>query len=175
MSKLMSGGLGYNSGAVEDGEELDQKITTATKRRGANSRRSANRIDKALSSAPSPGAPGRSRSWFRPGAGTDHVFRRQPPVRLQLHAQRPGLPAPGRHGLEIRARHPKRSIERHLVFPLSTCSPPARSTWVTGHHRLRHRDFQAHLVKEDRGALVGAAIEVRLTPKDRLSQSPARA
>jgi ATP-dependent Clp protease ATP-binding subunit ClpB len=50
MSKLMSGGLGYNSGAREDGEELDQKIyrTAMEAARRKFSPEFMNRIDKVI-------------------------------------------------------------------------------------------------------------------------------
>src|SRR5437899_8510333 len=50
MSKLMSGGLGYNSGALEDGEELDQKIyrTAMEAARRKFSPEFMNRIDKVI-------------------------------------------------------------------------------------------------------------------------------
>src|SRR5438045_6158720 len=123
MSKLMGGGLGYNSGALEDGEELDQKIyrTAMEAARRKFSPEFMNRIDKVI--------------VFRT-LKREHLERILD-LELGLVQERIMSSAVSRQFVfnctpsardfllqegtdsKFGARHLKRSIERHLVFPLS--------------------------------------------------------
>jgi ATP-dependent Clp protease ATP-binding subunit ClpB len=187
MTKLMSGGLGYNSGAQEDSEELDQKIyrTAMEAARRKFSPEFMNRIDKVIVFRTLKREHlerildlelGRVQDRIMSSAvSRQFVFNCTPSARDFLLEE--GTDA------KFGARHLKRSIERHVVFPLS-------NLLATGQIQLGDLvtiDYATDtskltFVKEDRGALVGAAVEgaptlerVRVsTPRSRAVASKAR-
>jgi ATP-dependent Clp protease ATP-binding subunit ClpB len=164
ITKLMGGGLGYVAGPQEENEQLDQKIYhTAIEAAGRRfSPEFMNRIDKVIV----------FRTLKREhleeilDIELEHVQDRImcPAVRRQfVFSCTPG--ARGfllQEGTDSRfgARHLKRSIERHLVLPLS-------NLLATGQIELGDLvtiDFdpescKLRFFKEDRGALVGANAE----------------
>ena len=163
MAKLMSGGLGFGSGPQSSDEELDQKIyraaTEAARRKF--SPEFMNRIDKVI--------------VFRilqqehlerildielghvqerimtSTVGKQFVFRCTAGAREFL--LREGT------DLQFGARHLKRSIERHLVFPLS-------NLLATGQIELgdlitvdrSEEGSKLVFLKEEQGALVGSVV-----------------
>jgi ATP-dependent Clp protease ATP-binding subunit ClpA len=170
---LMNGGLGFNANRVDEDEELDQKIyraaTEAARRKF--SPEFMNRIDKVI--------------VFR--ALTRENLEKILDIELGLVQQRIINATDGRQfvfscskaarefllreGTDIKfgARHLKRSIERHLVFPISNLL----ATEQIQLGDLITVDFDAVLgklifVKEDQGALVRseeeAAPETALVP-----------
>ncbi len=137
MTRLMSGGLGYNAGPRQDDEELDQKIyhTATEAARRKFSPEFMNRIDKVI------------------------VFRTLK-----------------RDDSKFGARHLKRSIERHLVFPLS-------NLLATGQIELgdlvtidyRSEASQLVFVKENHSGMVGGLAEAAAADRARVSISGAGA
>jgi ATP-dependent Clp protease ATP-binding subunit ClpB len=162
VAKLMKGGMGFSSGPSTDEDELDYKIyrvaTEAARRKF--SPEFMNRIDKVIV----------FRSLRREhlekildielakvqeriisaSPGSQFVFKCTPPARELLL----------REGTDpnFGARHLKRAIERHLVFPLS-------NLLATRQIRLgdlisvgvNPEDSKLTFVREEQGALVGAA------------------
>jgi ATP-dependent Clp protease ATP-binding subunit ClpB len=164
MSKLMSGGLGYNSGAVEDGEELDQKIyrTAMEAARRKFSPEFMNRIDKVIVFRTLKREHlerildlelGRVQERIMSSAvSRQFVFNCTPSARDFLLQE--GTDS------KFGARHLKRSIERHLVFPLSNLLATGQielGDLVTIDYATETSKLT--FVKEDRGALVGAAVK----------------
>jgi ATP-dependent Clp protease ATP-binding subunit ClpA len=164
MGKLMSGGLGYTSHQHQDDEELDQKMyrTALEAARRKFSPEFMNRIDKVI------------------------VFRRLKREHLEQildieleHVQDRILsPAARRHfvlnctprardfllkeGTDSRygARDLKRTIERHLVFPLSNLLATDQigpGDLVTTYYSPQTSKLM--FLKEDWGALVGARVQ----------------
>src|SRR6266581_8517681 len=163
MSKLMSGGLGYNSGALEDGEELDQKIyrTAMEAARRKFSPEFMNRIDKVIVFRTLKREHlerildlelGRVQERIMSSAvSRQFVFNCTPSARDFLLQE--GTDS------KFGARHLKRSIERHLVFPLSNLLATGQielGDLVTIDYATETSKLT--FVKEDRGALVGAAV-----------------
>jgi ATP-dependent Clp protease ATP-binding subunit ClpB len=164
ITKLVSGGLGYVAGQQEKNEELDQKIyRAATEAAGRKfSPEFMNRIDKVIV----------FRTLKRehleeildielehvqdrimsPAVSRQFVFSCTPRARAFLLEE--GTDS------KFGARHLKRSIERHLVLPLS-------NLLATGQIELGDLvtiDFDPEscklkFIREDRGALVGATAE----------------
>jgi ATP-dependent Clp protease ATP-binding subunit ClpB len=164
ITKLMSGGLGYVAGPPQENEELDQKIyRTATEAAGRKfSPEFMNRVDKVIV----------FRTLKRehleeildielehvqdrimsPAVSRQFVFSCTPSARAFLLEE--GTDS------KFGARHLKRSIERHLVFPLSNLV-------ATGQIELGDLvtiDFDPEscklkFVREDLGALVGATAD----------------
>jgi len=161
--KLMNGGLGFASAPLDDNEELDEKIyraaTEAARRRF--SPEFMNRIDKVI--------------VFR-ALQRDHL-KRILDIELERVQQRimratadghqfvfcctaPARDFLLREGTDVKfgARHLQRSIERHLVFPLSNLI----ATQQIQFGDVVTVDFddvvgEPVFVKEDRSALAGAA------------------
>ncbi len=165
LTNLMTGGLGFSNGPRENDDDLDQRIyKTATEAaRRKFSPEFMNRIDKVIV----------FRALQRPHlekildielglvqeritsspAGKQFVFKCTVGARNFLL----------REGTDTKfgARHLKRSIERHLVFPLSNLM----ATGQIGLGDLVIVDYTPSgsklvFVKEDNGALVGAAEEI---------------
>ncbi len=161
---LMNGGLGFNANRVDEDEELDQKIyraaTEAARRKF--SPEFMNRIDKVI--------------VFR--ALTRELLEKILDIELTTVQQRIINATAGRQfllrcttaardfllreGTDIKfgARHLKRSIERHLVFPISNLL----ATEQIQLGDLITADFDAALsklifVKEDQGAVVRSEEE----------------
>jgi len=164
ITKLMSGGLGYVAGPRVENEELDEKIyRTATEAAGRKfSPEFMNRIDKVIV----------FRTLKRehlekildieleqvqdrimsPAVSRQFVFSCTPSARAFLLEE--GTDS------NFGARHLKRSIERHLVFPLSNLVATSQievGDLVTIDYDLLTSKLT--FVKEDRGALVGANAE----------------
>ena len=161
MSKLMTGGLGFGSGPQANDEELDQKIyraaTEAARRKF--SPEFMNRIDKVivfrllqqehLEQILDIELSRVQERIMASTVGKQFVFKCTAGAREFLL----------REGTDIKfgARHLKRSIERHLVFPLS-------NLLATGQIDLGDLitvDYSPHssklvFLKEDQGALVGS-------------------
>src|SRR5205814_8174646 len=163
MTKLMSGGLGFAAGPRENDDELDQKIyrTAMEAARKKFSPEFMNRIDKVIV----------FRTLQRENleeildieltrvqerimiatAGKQFVFKCTERARDFLL----------REGTDLKfgARHLKRSIERHLVFPLSNLLATAQ----IGLGDLITVDYSGlsistlTFIKENQGALVGSA------------------
>jgi ATP-dependent Clp protease ATP-binding subunit ClpB len=165
MTKLMSGGMGFSSGSNDDEEELDQKIyRTATEAaRRKFSPEFMNRIDKVIVFRALQREHlekildielGRvqERIISSTTGGNQFVFKCTPAARGFLIAEGTDM--------KFGARHLKRAIERHLVFPLS-------NLLATGQIQLGDLitvDFDEVMtklvfVKEDQGALVGSGEE----------------
>jgi len=165
LANLMTGGLGFSSVSREIDDELDRRIykTAAEAARRKFSPEFMNRIDKVIV----------FRALQRPHlekildielglvqerittspAGRPFVFKCTAAARDFLL----------REGTDSKfgARHLKRSIERHLVFPLSNLM----ATGQIGLGDLVTVDFDSSdsklvFVKEDNGALVGSAEEI---------------
>ena len=123
MTKLVSGGLGYTSGPRHDDEEVDQKIyrTAMEAARRKFSPEFMNRIDKVIVFRTLKGEHlekildielGRVQERIMSSAASrQFVFDCTPSAREFLLEE--GTDS------KFGARHLKRSIERHLVFPLS--------------------------------------------------------
>src|SRR6266568_2277955 len=164
ITKLMSGGLGYVAGPRVENEELDEKIyRTATEAAGRKfSPEFMNRIDKVI--------------VFRT-LKREHL---EEILDIELEHVQDRIMSPGvtrqfvfsctrdarafllEEGTDSRfgARHLKRSIERHLVFPLSNLVATSQievGDLVTIDYNLLTSKLT--FVKEDRGALVGANAE----------------
>jgi ATP-dependent Clp protease ATP-binding subunit ClpB len=161
MSKLMTGGLGFASGPQTSDEELDQKIyraaTEAARRKF--SPEFMNRIDKVIVFRILQQEHlekildielGRVQERIMTSSvGKQFVFKCTPGARDFLL----------REGTDLKfgARHLKRAIERHLVFPLS-------NLLATGQIELGDLitvDYSSEgsklvFLKEDQGALVGS-------------------
>ena len=163
VNKLMAGGLGFNNSAEENHDELDQKIyraaTEAARRKF--SPEFMNRIDRVIV----------FRSLQRThlekildieltavqerviaATGSQFVFQCKPAARDYLLAE----------GADTKfgARHLKRAIERHLVFPLSNLLATNQielGDLIT----VDYDPSEAQLMffKESHGALVGAKVE----------------
>jgi ATP-dependent Clp protease ATP-binding subunit ClpA len=161
---LMSGGLGFASGRADEDEELDRKIyrTAREAARRKFSPEFMNRIDKLivfraltrehLEKILDIELAQVQQRIINAGEGHQFVFRCTPAAQDFLL----------REGTDIKfgARHLKRSIERHLVFPLS-------NLLATGQIDLGDLitvDFDSVMgklifLKEDHGALVGSEEE----------------
>lgn len=160
MSKLMSGGMGYNSGSQEDGDELDQKIyrTAMEAARRKFSPEFMNRIDKVIVFRTLKREHlekildlelGRVQERIMSSAvSRQFVFNCTPGARNFLLAE--GTDS------KFGARHLKRSIERHVVFPLSNLLASGQidlGDLVTIDYATETSKLT--FMKEDRGALVG--------------------
>jgi ATP-dependent Clp protease ATP-binding subunit ClpB len=167
MTKLMSGGLGFSSGPEEEDDELDRKIYRAALEAAKRkfSPEFMNRIDKVIV----------FRALQRPHleeildielghvqnriiasstTGSQFVFKCTPGAREFLLSE----------GTDVHygARHLKRAIERHLVFPLSNLL----ATQQIGLGDLITVDYDSPrskllFLKEDQGALVSGVEEAR--------------
>jgi ATP-dependent Clp protease ATP-binding subunit ClpB len=179
LTKLMSGGLGYIAGPHEQDAKLDQKIyrTAVDAARRKFSPEFMNRIDKTI--------------VFRT-LKREHLEKILD-IELEHVQQRIMSSAPSRQfifkctssardflleeGADSRfgARHLKRSIERHLVFPLSNLLATGQvdlGDLVTIDHNPQTSKLT--FVKESRGALVGGEanpdLETRWAPVTRQNQ-----
>jgi ATP-dependent Clp protease ATP-binding subunit ClpB len=164
MTKLMSGGLGYTSGPREEDEELEQKIYRTAM--GAAQRKFSpefmNRIDKVI--------------VFRTlkhehleeilDIELEHVQERIMSSTVSRKFVFGCTPSARDFLLEegtdskFGARHLKRSIERHLVFPLSNLLATGQielGDLVTIDHNPK--SSRLTFAKEDCGVLVGAHVE----------------
>jgi ATP-dependent Clp protease ATP-binding subunit ClpA len=163
VNKLMTGGIGFAGSAELDREELDQKIYRAASEaaRRKFSPEFMNRIDRVIV----------FRSLARPhlekildieltnvqeriiaATGSQFVFQCSPSARDYLLAEGTD-PKSG-------ARHLKRAVERHLVFPLSNLL--ATSQIELGDLIIVDFDpaeSQLMFYKDSHGALVGAKAE----------------
>jgi ATP-dependent Clp protease ATP-binding subunit ClpB len=167
MTKLMSGGMGFSSRPQDEDDELDRKIYRAAQEaaRRKFSPEFMNRIDKVIV----------FRALQRPhleeildielghvqgriisssATGSQFVFKCTAGAREFLL----------REGTDVKygARHLKRSIERHLVFPLSNLL----ATHQIGLGDLITVDFdeprsKLMFLKEDQGALVSGVEETQ--------------
>jgi len=158
---LMSGGLGFAAGRVDEDEELDQKIyraaTEAARRKF--SPEFMNRIDKVIVFRALTREHleqildielGRvQQRIINATNGHQFVFRCTIPARDFLL----------REGTDLKfgARHLKRSIERHLVFPMSNLIA-TQQIQLGDLITVDFDDVLGRLIfaKEDQGALVGA-------------------
>jgi ATP-dependent Clp protease ATP-binding subunit ClpB len=161
MTKLVSGGLGYTSGPRQDDEEVDQKIyrTAIEAARHKFSPEFMNRIDKVIVFRTLKGEHlekildielGRVQERIMSSATiTQFVFNCTPSARDFLLQEG----ADSKYG----ARHLKRSIERHLVFPLSNLLATGQielGDLVTIEHKPESSKLT--FVRESGGALVGS-------------------
>jgi ATP-dependent Clp protease ATP-binding subunit ClpA len=173
MNKLMSGGLGYAAGPREDEEELDQKIyrTAMEAARRKFSPEFMNRIDKVivfrtlkrehLEKVLDIELKYVQERIMSSAVSRQFVFNCTPTARDFLLAEGTDQ--------KFGARHLKRAIERHLVFPLS-------NLLATGQIDLGDlvtvgydpETGKLTFIKEDRGALVGAAAEGTAEPQQPL-------
>src|SRR6266568_2333901 len=171
MTRLMSGGLGYNAGPRQDDEELDQKIyhTATEAARRKFSPEFMNRIDKVivfrtlkrehLEKILDIELAQVQQRIMSSAVSRQFVFDCTPSARDFLLEE--GTDS------KFGARHLKRSIERHLVFPLSNLL--ATGQIDLGDLVTIAYDFESaklRFVKEDRGALVGAAVEGTAAPEE---------
>ena len=174
MTRLMSGGLGYNAGPRQDDEELDQKIyhTATEAARRKFSPEFMNRIDKVivfrtlkrehLKKILDIELAQVQQRIISSAVSRQFVFDCTPSARDFLLEE----------GTDSRfgARHLKRSIERHLVFPLS-------NLLATGQIELgdlvtidyRSETSQLVFVKENRSGLVGGLAEAAAADRGRVS------
>jgi ATP-dependent Clp protease ATP-binding subunit ClpB len=174
MTKLMAGGMGFSSGPREEDEELDQKIyraaTEAARRKF--SPEFMNRIDKVIVFRALQREHleqildielGRvqGRIISSTTGGNQFVFKCTPAARDFLIAEGTDM--------KFGARHLKRTIERHLIFPLSNLLA-TRQIQLGDLITVDYDDVMTKLifVKEDQGALVGsgedAVTETALVP-----------
>jgi ATP-dependent Clp protease ATP-binding subunit ClpB len=174
MTRLMSGGLGYNAGPRQDDEELDQKIyRTATEAaRRKFSPEFMNRIDKVivfrtlkrehLEKILDIELAQVQHRIMSSAVSRQFVFDCTPSARDFLLEE--GTDS------KFGARHLKRSIERHVVFPLS-------NLLATGQIELgdlvtidyRSETSKLVFVKETRSALRGGLAEAAAADRARLS------
>ena len=174
MTRLMSGGLGYIDGPRQDDEELDQKIyhTATEAARRKFSPEFMNRIDKVivfrtlkrehLEKILDIELAQVQHRIMSSAVSRQFVFDCTPSARDFLLEE----------GTDSRfgARHLKRSIERHLVFPLS-------NLLATGQIELgdlvtidyRSETSQLVFVKENRSGLVGGLAEAAAADRGRVS------
>ncbi|MDE3181213.1 MAG: ATP-dependent Clp protease ATP-binding subunit [Acidobacteriota bacterium] len=164
MTQLMSHGLGFSPGSGQDAAEIDQKIYRAASQaaRKKFSPEFMNRIDRVivfrvLSAAHLDKILDIELSRVQErimgsSTGNQFVFRCTPEARQFLL----------REGTDAKsgARHLKRAIERHLVFPLSSLIATKQITLgdlitVGFSSRTRRLEF----LKEDQGSLVGREVE----------------
>jgi ATP-dependent Clp protease ATP-binding subunit ClpB len=161
MTKLVSGGLGYTSGPRQDDEEVDQKIyrTAIEAARHKFSPEFMNRIDKVIVFRTLKGEHlekildielGRVQERIMSSATIrQFVFNCTPSARDFLLQEG----TDSKYG----ARHLKRSIERHLVFPLSNLLATGQielGDLVTIEHKPESSKLT--FVRESGGALVGS-------------------
>ncbi|HUI41710.1 MAG TPA: AAA family ATPase [Terriglobia bacterium] len=183
VNKLMTGSLGFTSKPCDNDDALDQKIyrvaTEAARRKF--SPEFMNRIDKVIvfrSLKPNHLEEildielGRVQERIMASTGTKQfIFQCAPPAREFLLKE----------GVDVKsgARHLKRSIERHLVFPLSNLI----ATGQVGLGDLIKIDFDADtarlvFLKEERGALIGgeppATTAVALSAESSVAMGAAR-
>ncbi len=174
MTRLMSGGLGYNAGPRQDDEELDQKIyhTATEAARRKFSPEFMNRIDKVivfrtlkrehLEKILDIELAQVQQRIMSSAVSRQFVFDCTPSARDFLLEE--GTDS------KFGARHLKRSIERHLVFPLS-------NLLATGQIELgdlvtidyRSETSQLVFVKENRSGLVGGLAEAAAADRGRVS------
>jgi ATP-dependent Clp protease ATP-binding subunit ClpB len=165
MTRLMAGGLGFSSGPREEDEELDQKIyRTATEAaRRKFSPEFMNRIDKVVVFRALQRQHleqildielGRvqERIISSTTGGNQFVFKCTPAARNFLIAEGTDM--------KFGARHLKRTVERHLIFPLSNLLA-TRQIQLGDLITVDYDDVMTKLifVKEDQGALVGSGEE----------------
>jgi ATP-dependent Clp protease ATP-binding subunit ClpA len=174
MTRLMAGGMGFSSGPREDDDELDQKIyRTATEAaRRKFSPEFMNRIDKVVVFRALQRDHleqildielGRvqERIISSTTGGNQFVFKCTPAARNFLIEEGTDM--------KFGARHLKRTVERHLIFPLSNLLA-TRQIELGDLITVDFDDVMTKLifVKEDQGALVGsgeeAAPETALVP-----------
>jgi ATP-dependent Clp protease ATP-binding subunit ClpB len=161
MTKLVSSGLGYTSGPRQDDEEVDQKIyrTAMEAARHKFSPEFMNRIDKVVVFRTLKGEHlekildielGRVQERIMSSATIrQFVFNCTPSARDFLLQEG----TDSKYG----ARHLKRSIERHLVFPLSNLLATGQielGDLVTIEHKPKTSKLT--FVRESSGALVGS-------------------
>ncbi len=161
MTRLVSGGLGYTSGPRHDDEEVDQKIyrTAMEAARRKFSPEFMNRIDKVIVFRTLKGEHlekildielGRVQERIMSSAAIKQfVFNCTPSARDFLLQEG----TDSKYG----ARHLKRSIERHLVFPLSNLLATGQielGDLVTIEHKPESSKLT--FVRESGGALVGS-------------------
>jgi ATP-dependent Clp protease ATP-binding subunit ClpB len=161
MTKLVSGGLGYTSGPRQDDEEVDQKIyrTAIEAARHKFSPEFMNRIDKVIVFRTLKGEHlekildielGRVQERIMSSATIrQFVFNCMPSARDFLLQEG----TDSKYG----ARHLKRSIERHLVFPLSNLLATGQielGDLVTIEHKPESSKLT--FVRESGGALIGS-------------------
>ena len=180
MTRLMSGGLGYNAGPRQDDEELDQKIyhTATEAARRKFSPEFMNRIDKVivfrtlkrehLKKILDIELAQVQQRIISSAVSRQFVFDCTPSARDFLLEE--GTDS------KFGARHLKRSIERHLVFPLS-------NLLATGQIELgdlvtidyRSETSKLVFVKENHSGLVGGLAEAAAADRARVSISGAGA
>src|SRR6266700_1567675 len=168
MTRLMSGGLGYNAGPRQDDEELDQKIyhTATEAARRKFSPEFMNRIDKVivfrtlkrehLEKILDIELAQVQQRIISSAVSRQFVFDCTPSARDFLLEE--GTDS------KFGARHLKRSIERHLVFPLSNLLATGQielGDLVTINYE--HETSKLTFLKENCGALVG--VETKHDPE----------
>src|SRR6266496_2586913 len=168
MTRLMSGGLGYNAGPRQDDEELDQKIyhTATEAARRKFSPEFMNRIDKVivfrtlkrehLEKILDIELAQVQQRIMSSAVSRQFVFDCTPSARDFLLEE--GTDS------KFGARHLKRSIERHLVFPLSNLLATGQielGDLVTINYE--HETSKLTFLKENCGALVG--VETKPDPE----------
>ncbi len=164
VNRLMTGGMGFGTRPEEDFEDLDQKIYHAAREaaRRKFSPEFMNRIDKVIVFRALQRSHlerildielGLVQERVMTATGSQFVFKCTEPARDFLL----------REGTDTKfgARHLKRAIERHLVFPLSNLL----ATHQIDLGDLVTVDFDAGackllFFKESQGALVGSKLEV---------------
>jgi ATP-dependent Clp protease ATP-binding subunit ClpB len=171
MAKLMTGGLGYAATPPDDDEEMDQKIyrTAMEAARRKFSPEFMNRIDKVivfrtlkrehLEKILDIELAQVQQRIMSSAVSRQFVFNCMPSARDFLLEE--GTDS------KFGARHLKRSIERHLVFPLSNLLATGQidlGDLVTINYDPQSTKLK--FVKEDRGALVGAAVEGTAAPEE---------
>ncbi len=163
MTKLMNGGMGYTGGARESDEELNQKIYRTAKEAAQRrfSPEFVNRLDKVivfrtlnrehLEKILDIELKNVQERIMSSVVGKEFVFRCTPSARDFLLEE--GTDA------KFGARHLKRSIERHLVFPLSNLLATRQIelgdlVTINYHHGVRKLTF----AKENFSGLAGTAV-----------------
>ena len=159
MNRLMSEGMGFTSGPVADEKELDQKIYRAASEAAKRkfSPEFMNRIDKVIVFRTLQHEHlekildielDRVRERIMSASERQFVFRCEPAAQEFLLEEGTDK--------KFGARHLKRAIERHLVFPLSNLMATGQidlGDLIVIDHEAG--DSKLIFVKEERGALVG--------------------
>src|SRR6266446_4337154 len=164
ITKLMNGGMGYTSGPREDNEELDQKIyrTATDAARRKFSPEFMNRIDKVIVFRTLKREHLETILDFELGRVQERIMSSAASRQFAFNCTPSARDFLLQEGTDSKfgARHLKRSIERHLVFPLSNLLATGQielGDLVTIDYATETSKLT--FVKEDRGALVGAAVE----------------
>jgi len=160
MTKLMTGGMGYTSGARDEDDKLDQKIyRTATEAaRRKFSPEFMNRIDKVIVFRTLKREHLKKILDIELGHVQERIMSSAVSRQFVFNCTPNARDFLLQEGTDSKfgARHLKRSIERHLVFPLSNLLATGQielNDLVTIDHD--RENSRLTFLKEDRGALVG--------------------